>query len=432
MKVSPLCADKEGLALPAMATGAISGVLELDVRSSFAGRLFDPAVEISAGEFRDVQYFERGVQGTRFLNVTRLLKYDGRAERICVRGRHVAGRFAGARLHVCDEKVAADERVLVIGAHPDDAEIAAFGLYSDTRATVVTLTAGDASDRYRNRRQPWLSLSRNEIARTRVLDSLTIPKLGGVSPDRAINLCFPDGRLRDLYRRPDIDLWNEAGAIDFSALRRMNHSSLLRPGTCAGSWRALVRDLSHIVASVDPTIVVAPHPKLDPHPDHLFTTVALCEALAAGAKARMFLYVVHNTRSEMWPFGPAGSGVTLPPILPGDGQCGSGFYSHALPAERQRLKLLALEAMHDLRDLQWPASPGAEHRAAGERIVRELKAWVHGMGVDPTSYLRRAVRPDEFFFVASCQDACAMARQAIDRQAIDRQAVDGKDLGRAA
>ena len=45
------------------------------------------------------------------------------------------------RLHLCRENVAADDRVLVVAPHPDDAEIAAFGLYADTRATVVTLTA---------------------------------------------------------------------------------------------------------------------------------------------------------------------------------------------------------------------------------------------------------------------------------------------------
>ena len=38
--------------------------------------------------------------------------------------------------------------MLVIAPHPDDAEIAAYGLYTDTAATVATLTAGDASDRY--------------------------------------------------------------------------------------------------------------------------------------------------------------------------------------------------------------------------------------------------------------------------------------------
>ena len=164
--------------------------------------------------------------------------------------------------------------------------------------------------------------------------------------------------------------------------------------------------------------MVAPHPTLDPHPDHLFATLAVGEALeAVDAKtSRMFLYMVHNRRSELWPFGPAGSGVSLLPILAADGPCGSAFYSHPLSIERQRMKLVALEAMHDLRDIQWPPAAAA-HRRASARIMPELRAWVHGMGADPTSYLRRAVRPDELFFVASCEDALAMARQAVERQA---------------
>ena len=94
----------------------------------------------------------------------------------------------------------------------------------------------------------------------------------------------------------------------------------------------------------------------------------------------MFLYTVHNRRSELWPFGPVGSGVALLPILAEDGVCAAGFYSHALSAERQRQqKFVALEAMHDVRDLQWPVD--APHRQLGPHIAAELRALGHGMGV---------------------------------------------------
>ena len=285
-------------------------------------------------------------------------------------------------MHLCREKVTADDRVLVVAPHPDDAEIAAFGFYADTRATVVTLTAGDASDRYQNPTQPWISLSRSAIANMRVWDSLTIPQFGGVPPERAINLCFPDGRLREMYLHPDRDFQGEGDdALDFPALRRMNRSPLIQ-GDAACTWKSLVRDLGRIIADTKPTIVVAPHPRLDPHPDHLFATVALGEALQSAGltTGRMFLYTVHNRRSELWPFGPAGSGVALLPILPEDGICASGFYSHGLSVERQRQKFVALEAMHDVRDLQWPT--GATYQQVGLRVAAELRALAHGMGVD--------------------------------------------------
>jgi LmbE family N-acetylglucosaminyl deacetylase len=401
----------------------VSGFLEIEVDTSVMGLIADPAIEIRAGRFHDIQYVERGARGLRFFNISRLMKCvpEGTPVHLC--GRRIRWRRDAVRLHFCRETVSPADRVLVIAPHPDDAEIAAFGLYSETDATVVTLTAGDASDRYGNAPQPWMHLSRDDVARIRILDSLAIPQFGHVSSERAINLCFPDGRLRDLYLCPEMDLRNERDVLDFSTLRRMNSSSLLQPEEAGCSWSSLVRDLSRIVAATRPTIVVAPHPTLDPHPDHLCATLAVGEALeAVGARSpRMFLYVVHNRHSELWPFGPPGSGVPLLPILAADGPCGSGFYSHPLSIERQRMKFVALEAMHDLRDIQWPPTAAA-HRRAGARIVQELRAWVHGMGVDPTSYLRRAVRPDELFFVASFEDALAMARQALERQACKRAA----------
>jgi LmbE family N-acetylglucosaminyl deacetylase len=412
----PVACKAQAFDLPKSLNGA-SGFVEIDVDTSLMGWITDPAIEICADRFHDMQYVERGARGSRFFNISRLLRCVAEGTPVHLIGRGIRWRRGAVRLHLCRESVSPADRVLVIAPHPDDAEIAAFGLYSETDATVVTLTAGDASDRYGNAPEPWMQLSRDDVARIRVLDSLAIPQLGHVSSERAINLCFPDGRLRDLCLCPEMDLRTGRDVLDFSSLRGMNRSSALQPeGTCC-SWSSLVRDLSRIVAATRPTIVVAPHPTLDPHPDHLFATLAVGEALEAiGARSpRMFLYIVHNRHSELWPFGPPGSGVPLLPILATDGPCGSGFYSHPLSIERQRMKLVALEAMHDLRDIQWPPAAGA-HPWAGARIVPELRAWVHGMGVDPTSYLRRAVRPDELFFVASFEDALAMARQAIERQ----------------
>jgi hypothetical protein len=117
----------------------------------------------------------------------------------------------------------------------------------------------------------------------------------------------------------------------------------------------------------------------------------------------MFFYCVHNRRSELWPFGPAGTGVALLPILADDGICARGFYSHPLSTDRQWEKFLALEAMHDIRDIDWPTA--APFNVAGRRLRGELRGFAHGMGRTPTSYLRRAVRPDELFFVTSFADA---------------------------
>jgi LmbE family N-acetylglucosaminyl deacetylase len=409
----PVRCDSDGFLLPELKPSAASGFLELDVRASITGRIFDPAIEIATDGFRDAQFVERGVRGVRFLNVSRLLVANNlEGGWVQLRGRNLAWHGESTRLHVCHEKVSSEDRVLVIAPHPDDAEIAAFGLYADTNATVVTLTAGDGSDRYSSHYQ-LIDLPRATVAKMRVWDSITIPQFGGVGPEQAINLCFPDGRLREMCSHPDQDYCREDGdELDFAGLRQLNRSPLARTAA-ACTWKSMVRDLKHIVKELVPTIIVTPHPWLDPNSDHLYATAAVCEAIkSAGLVAgRAFLYCVHNRRSELWPFGPAGTGVALLPVLAEDGVCAAGFYSHPLSADRQQDKFLALEAMHDIRDIEWV---GAPLKMASRRLHEELRGLAHGMGRTPTCYLRRAVRPDEVFFVTSFADAIERTRRAVD------------------
>jgi glycosyltransferase involved in cell wall biosynthesis/LmbE family N-acetylglucosaminyl deacetylase len=413
----PVRCDDQGFLLPRLSAGASSGFLELDVRASAIGAVFDPAVDIISYGFHDTQFFERGVCGTRFVNVTRLLAANSWAGGwIKLNGRHLAWRGGSARLHVCNETLSAAERVLVVSPHPDDAEIAAFGLYADTDATVVTLTAGDGSDHYSGTEQRLMHLRRATIAKLRVLDSIATPQLGDVRAERAVNLCFPDGRLRDMRCDPERDFSGESeSGLDLASLRRLNRSPLLRD-SAACTWKSLVRELSHILMEIKPTIIVAPHPRLDPHSDHLNATAAVCEAieLAGFSAGRWFFYSVHNRRSELWPFGPAGSGVSLLPVFADDRVCAGGFYSHALSTDRQREKFLALEAMHDLREIEWPNLEPLN--MAGRRLYREFRGLVHGMGGKPTSYIRRAVRPDELFFVTSLEDGVTLARRALEHR----------------
>ncbi len=404
VEIVPLQCDASGFELPNLKPDVTGALLELDVRASGGGSWFEPGIDIRSDAFTDRQKLERGVSGVRFLDISRLLATGAApGKRVNLRGRHLRWRTNAARLHLSREKLSAHERILIVAPHPDDAEIAAYGLYTDRGATIVTITAGDESDRYS--RGPGIILPRPLMTRLRVWDSLTVPQLGGVSPDRVVNLCYSDGKLSNLRAEPGRDFCGDFD-LKFGELRKLNRSPLAREGAVC-SWVSLVRDLEHILSGTQPTVIVAPHPGLDPHADHLFTTVALCEAIrnVGQTKGRFFFYVNHNRHSEMWPYGPAGSGTALLPILFDDVTGGGGFYSHPLSPRRQLEKFLALEAMHDLREVSTLEQGTVRSHLRALRSA--LSAFLQGLDNPPTSYFRRSVRPDEFFFTNSLDEGAA-------------------------
>jgi len=402
VEILPIPFGTDEFLLPGMQPGVSGALLGLDVRAKGMGTLSDPALEFACGGFTDVQFVDPGAYGTRFFNVTRLLAACGANSRVKLRGQWLAWNGNSARLHLCRETLSQEDSVLVVAPHPDDAEMAAYGLYSSMKATVVTLTAGDASKRFQN---PGVfpALGRALIAKLRVWDSITIPRLGGVEMENAVNLCYPDGKLSEMRERPARDFQASGEEpLDFDGLRRLNSSSLISARSGC-TWHSLIADLEQILVQTQPTIIVTPHPGLDPHADHIAATAAAVAAMkmAGLRKGRFFYTCVHNRCSELWPFGPLGSGVAHLLVTSASGEQASRFYSHTLSPRTQLEKFMALEAMHDVRDIAWPERPSL--RKAAKRFGREFKAL--RSGPRPQNYVRRAVRPDEPFFVSDFQSA---------------------------
>ena len=155
-------------------------------------------------------------------------------------------------------------------------------------------------------------------------------------------------------------------------------------------WGNLVDDTLTLLKKVKPAVIVAPHPQLDTHRDHQFTTVALSEALSRWNRpVTLLLYTNHADRNR-YPYGPAGTLMSLPPP-PADVTI-DRLYSLPLSPSLQRLKLFALESMRDLR-----LSPTRQYQLAREEW-RTLSPEKPGPPPDIT-YLRRGPRSNELFYV---------------------------------
>ncbi len=363
-------------------------ILEWHLSAGWLGRFLDPQVWI--GE--DRQDFERGVDGLRYLNLSGQGAALARGE-LSLRGRFC--RLAGSgRLFVLSNPDYAERRVMVIAPHADDAELAAFGLYSRSReASIVTLTQGEIeAEHYRQ-----LGLTTAEAARLkgrlRAWDSLAVPLWGGVPQSRCVQLGYYCLQLPAMAESPGQAFASrESGESDIRGVRRYNPLVLPADADGVPSWNNLVADLAALLEHFRPEVLVTPHPELDPHSDHVAATRALLEAvqLSAWQPQTLLLYANHLHDNDRWPMGPAGAGIALPPALvalPAD-----GLWSPVLSADARLDKAMALAMQHDLQ-APLPAKKRLRRLIQGLLVGRRWPA----SGED--EFFRKAVRRHELFWV---------------------------------
>ncbi len=363
----------------------------LSVQITSDAAVVAPYVEIAAGGASDRQYFPPGDVGERWLNLT-FLRGAMVGTRISLRGDGVAFASPAATLRLFDGGVDLSKSILVLAPHPDDAEIAAFGLYANRNASVVTVTAGNAGA------QTYEAVFDDPgdlylfKGRIRVIDSITVPWQGRIPPERAFNMGYFDARLAEMHDKRDAvipEMYRPN--TDINVYRRENIGSLLPLRPRESKWSNLVDDTLTLLRKVKPAVIVAPHPQLDSHRDHQYTSVALSEALAQWNRpVTLLLYTNHADRNR-YPYGPAGTLLSLPPAPAGDVTI-DRLYSHPVSVGLQRLKLFALESMHDLR-----MSPTRQYQLAREE-ARAMAPEKPGPEPDIT-YLRRGPRSNELFFV---------------------------------
>lgn len=353
----------------------------------------EPYVDISIGAQSMRQYFRAGDTGQRWLNLSLLRDELRPGARVRLSGTGVTLNPQSARLHLFDNALDLTQRMLVLASHPDDAEIAAFGLYAQRNATIITVTPGNAGPRSYSSVFNDSAEMYHFKGKLRLIDSVTVPWLGGIPPERCFNLGYFNGRLKQMFDAPDTAVAEVFSSnTDIGAYLPYNIGSLLPKQSRTATWKHLVEDLVIVLHKVRPTLIVAPHPQLDAHRDHQYTTVALAEALQRAKlkeDVTLLLYTNHADQNR-YPYGPAGTVMSLPPAS--QQVHVDSVYSHPVTPDTQRLKLFALEAMHDLR----PSPSRLYQLTLGDDRAQEPET------EDPTggiNYLRRGPRANELFYV---------------------------------
>jgi hypothetical protein len=131
-----------------------------------------------------------------------------------------------------------------------------------------------------------------------------------------------------------------------------------------------------------------PDPRLDTHLDHEFTSVAIGQAFEQWRGNPVFLLYTNHTDNNRYPYGPAGTVVSLPP---GEQSINvQKIYSHPTAHALQIRKLFALESMHDLR-----LSP-EEQLTCSSATIAHRPDYPRIAEVD---YFRRAPRANELFYL---------------------------------
>ncbi len=401
-RITKLNIENGQVTLPAMTGTNLSTFLKVSVDGSLISNMLRPSLVMNTGLGSEVQFFEHGASGIRYLNISKLVGTEDQL--LTVSGKRLDVDDGPVELIQFENPVLAGKRILVLSPHPDDAEIAAFGLYSEHNDVfIATVTSGDAGpfmyDEIYDEETEAVAhyLKKGEV---RTWNSLAVPLLGGVPPENIVNLGYNDARLRAMYRDKDMiaaGLYTEVSDMD--TFRKQNFSRLADGLVGINNWASLVGNMKYLINEIKPDIIITPSPKLDMHSDHQYTTIAAVEALKELEihEGTLLLYTNHQVAfNERFPYGNAGAVISLPPTPRGSNHF-TRLFSYPMNRDKQRSKIFALDSMNDLR-------LGTDYRFVGRALAQAAETfWMQITGKEET-YFRRAIRSNEFFYVVDVKD----------------------------
>jgi LmbE family N-acetylglucosaminyl deacetylase len=371
-------------------------ILPISIKSNLSGFLVDPYIEIIADGVTSRQYFERGVNGIRYVNLSRLISHLQKDKKLQISGKHCKVNSCELDLLGFENQDYQSKRLLIISPHADDAELAAFAFYKHSQSVLITtISAGEVDAR------PYelLSGKGNKAAagllkgRLRAWDSVAIPLWAGKHVE-SIHLGYFCMTLKAMFeRKSEAVKSHSTGEKDIRSFRRFNKMEL--PGDQQGdnSWPNLISDLTAIIRDFKPDIILTPHPTIDPQPDHLYSTRAVVEACESeNITPQFLLYANHYHHTDMYPFGLEHSDLPLPPHFQ-NSPIAEKLFSFPLNRSDEIDKVCSLKMMHDLNR---PTSLKRKSRRILQRIVGRSK-----MPYGDDEYLRKAIRQQELFWVTS-------------------------------
>jgi LmbE family N-acetylglucosaminyl deacetylase len=383
-------------------TGELAGqdtlFLQLRLRATWLGRFLEPGVQIETPADEDRQSFELGVSGLRYLNLTGLAQALAAGE-VRLRGQHCRIDLTNGddlKLLRARHSDYRQQRLMVIAPHADDAELAAFGLYSQAQeAWIVTLTAGEIeTEHYRRMGLDGVTAARLK-GRLRSWDALTAPLWGNVPATHCTTLGYFCMQLAAMQNNPAKAIASrEADLTDIRPFRQGNARTL--PGDADGqpTWENLLADLCELVHQTRPEVIVLPHPHFDPHPDHIAAYAAVREALQNldWQPQTLLCYANHLHDNDAWPMGENHTGVPLPPLTAEAGNALLLPWSLPLVHATQIDKAMALGMMHDLL-------PSLPCKRRFRRCLQTLLTGRRWPRYGENEYFRKAVRRHELFWV---------------------------------
>ena len=365
-------------------------LIKVEIIKSFSSLFFKPYILIEGS----THYFEYGASGIRYLNISQLNK-----DKLLIVCKHT--KLKSNELEIYGYKNNIDlmtQNILILAPHADDAEIAAFGLYKSAKnITIITTTIGeDGVCNYcalYNNNKLKNSIKKAEL---RTLDALSVPLLGGVPIQNNLTLGYFGSSLKWMNTNPEKEACSQIeGFYKSNDFRKVSHATIKLEKMLIPTHTAFISDLQKVIEQLCPDIIVTPHPTIDSHPDHKYTTIGLLESLSQlDYDCKLLMYTNHLNISETYPIGKRSSSVSLPPNQ--EAFYFNSIYSFHLTAELQVDKFFALESIHDLRDSLVSLSPYKAYSYTLKKVKRIL------FGKDK-SYYQRAIRSQELFFVTDAR-----------------------------